>query len=130
MAGKTASKKTEKAFKQFLADLSRDRYQEHIDALLDIRKNADAMGISKESVVLVEHLIRRISGIACYRLPDGIPEKAESWCRSCGLPAALPDNTINYHYPKMEKGGCANCGGDDFGDNGECRPCKKMREDV
>ena len=130
MPDKTASKKADKAFKQFLTDLSRDRYGEHIDALLDIHKNADTMGLSKENVVLVEHLIRRISNIACYQLPDGIPEKAESWCRNCGLPAAFPDNTINHHYQKMEKGGCSVCGEDDFDDNGECRPCKKQWEDA
>ena len=128
MPGKTASKK---ALKQFLVDLSRDKYGEHIDALFDIHKNADAMGLSKEDVVLVEHLIRRISDIACYQLPDGIPEgKTQAWCRNCGLPAALPDNTIDYHYPEMENGGCSCCGGDDFDDDGECRPCKKIREDA
>ena len=112
-----------------LKDMKRDIFGEHVNDLLQLKEAAPKMGLSKANVVLIDQLIRAVSGIACYELPAGVPEKPDAWCRSCGLPQASQINNVNYEYPAMPDGGCSNCGEETPTGQSHCSNGKGCRED-
>ena len=111
--------------KQILDDANRDPWSEHMDTLLDMRKHAKDMGMDRSTTLLVEELIRRICSLNCSELPYDMPEKANAWCRNCGLPAPHATNKIDFEYPAMHDSGCSTCGYYHKNDKKTCRNCQR-----